>query len=109
MLEVICAVKDCEPVTEEELKLCVCCLSAKLHFAERERDKFVELIKENKPRQLLDFRVACVEKDREITFKSNKMPMDEYLGPGNIPGTPEQRGRMQWAKNVFKQATGETI
>lgn len=109
MLEVICAVKDCEPVTEEELKLCVCCLAAKLHFAEHERDKLVELIEENKPKHLLDFRVGCIKREKEIAFKSSKMPMDEYLGPRNTPGTPEQKVEMKWAKDLFEKATGQKI
>ena len=114
MLEIICAVKDCETVTEEELRLCVRCLSAKLHLAKHDRDKFVEIIDSSEvidqlAAMRLKFRSGLVKIERELSFKSDKIPMDEYLGPRNIPGTTEQRADMKWAKTVFEKSTGKTL
>ena len=42
----------------------------------------------------------------ESRFKSIKMPVDKYLGPGNIPGSPEQVERLRMGKAIVKKVTG---
>lgn len=42
-------------------------------------------------------------------FQANKKSPKEWLGPNNIPGSPEQQERLKWAKDLYKTITGEKI
>lgn len=52
----------------------------------------------------------CVEWGTvERMFAAQKKTPQEWLGPGNIPGSPEQRQRLAWGKKVYEKATGEKL
>jgi hypothetical protein len=108
-LQIILAVKECEPVTEEELKLALCAMSGIEHFLNQSLKKLIQSIREGKPEARLKMQAEFEWRTIERMFKAIKTPPDEWLGPGNTPGTEENRERMAWAKKVFKKATGEDL
>ena len=106
-LQIIIAVKEQRPATEEELRLCVVALSAMQTMDHMQTRQLIEAVLDG--RGSAKFRAECMRREAEIRFKSLKMPVEEYLGPDNIPGTPENGRLVSMAKNVFKQATGEDL
>jgi hypothetical protein len=102
--EIVIAVQDCEPCTDEELRMCVMALHFRNHNATRDMDELCELVKCDDAKA--KFRAAFWTRENESRFRGNKMPVDEFLGPGNIPWNDEYKARMKMAKNVFKKATG---
>lgn len=105
-LETIRAVKECEQVTEEELRLSLCALSAIEHFLREDLIRLIEAIREGKPTHLLKMKAEFAQGTIDRMFTALKTPPDKWLGPNNIPGTPENNERMRIAKNIFKKATG---
>ena len=102
--EIVIAVKESQAVDETELRYCVLALSAMEHFARHALDELVDAVLAK--RKKADWLAAFSHNEREHKFQSKKMPVDEYLGPGNIPGNPEYEQRMKMSKAIFKKATG---
>lgn len=107
LLQIIIAVKDQTSVTEEELKLAVIALSGMETMDQRALRDLAEKIIEGSP--IAKMKASFILRESEIRFKSKKMPVDKYLGPSNIPGTPENDKFVRMAKNIFKKATGEDL
>ena len=102
--EITIAVTECEPCTEQELRLCVAALKARVYFAEKSAGDMAEAIgKGMGPAKLL---AGFWNNESETRFRGMKMPVDEYLGPNNTPGTPEHAKRNELHKAIFKKATG---
>lgn len=108
-LEIIIAVKDCEDVTEQELKYALLAMSAMNHFAEEDLRALTDAVQVGNP-QVIKLRTGFASdgQSRRLDL-SMKMPVDEYLGPGNIPGTPEYNQRMEFSKSLYKQIFGEDL
>jgi len=106
--EIIIAVDECDPCTEEELRLCIASMKARLYFAEDAADKMAAAIESDKSTANLrsKLRAGFWKNEAETRFQSMKMPVDEYLGAGNTPGTPEHAERLRIGKAIFKKATG---
>lgn len=102
-LEIIIAVKECESVTEEELKLALVAMSSIEYFVENELTELVEAILADKPIKL---KAQFAKGTLERMFFAKKKSPDEWLGPDNIPGTPEQKANLALGKKIFKNATG---
>ena len=102
--EIVIAVKESQPATDQELRYCILALSAMNHFANNDLDNLIDAVLEKKP--LATVRAEISKRGRERRFQSNKMPVDQYLGLGNIPGNPEYEQRMKMSKALFKKATG---
>lgn len=103
--EIRIAVSECEPCTDTELRLCIAAMGGQLHFAINASDRMSEAIEsDNKVQRLC--RAGFWRDGAERRFQSNKMPVDKYLGPGNIPGSPEQVERLKVGKAIVKKATG---
>lgn len=102
--QIVIAVQESQPATDLELRYCVLALSAMEHFARHALDELVDavLAKEKKA----DWLAAFSHNERERRFQSAKMPVDQYLGPNNTPGTPEYEAGMKMSKAIFKKATG---
>lgn len=107
ILEVIVAVQEQQPATEEELRLTVVALSAMLHLVERSGREVAEAVRDGKPSAKM--RADFFLRDHEIRFKSRKMTPADYLGPDHTPGEPENERLRKMAKAVFEKATGETL
>lgn len=106
-LEIILAVKGQQPATDEELRLAVVALSAMETMDQMSMRKLAEAVQDGKP--TAKFLAGCALREAEIRFKSMKMPVDQYLGPSNIPGTPENTANVKMAKAIFKKATGQDL
>ena len=109
--EIVCAVKDCQPVTEEELRLALVALSAIDLFTRRDCGELVDQILApcNEPGLRLRaarLRAHGAKRALEDSFQALKTAPDKYLGPCHMPGTPEHAAGMRVAKAVFKKATG---
>lgn len=101
---IIIAVQECEPCTEQELRLCIMSLKARLYFAEKAADDMAEAIDNGQAKAKL--RAGFWKNDAESRFKSIKMPVDKYLGLGNTPGTPEYADRLRLSKAILKKVMG---
>lgn len=106
--EIIIAVKNCEPATEQELRLCVASLDSIEYTTNRNLENLSSAIVEGR-----EFSIGLYQKEairwQETRFNVFKGTPDKWLGPGNTPGTPEQRQRIATAKAIFKAATGEQL
>lgn len=105
-LEIIIAVQESQPATEEELRLALLALSGINHFIQHDLDDIVEAITEQKPFAILKMKAEFSKGTRERLFQGIKKDPREWLGPGNTPGNPEYESRRELAKKVFKRATG---
>jgi hypothetical protein len=105
-LEIIIAVKESQPVTEEELRLALLALSGINHFVEHDLNGLIEAIEAGKPAPFLKMKAEFCKGTRERLFQGIKKDPREWLGPGNIPGNPEYEARMKIGKAIFKKATG---
>ena len=106
--KIIVAVQENQPVTEEELRFTILAFSAMEFLNSRVIERLVAAI-DAKHQFSMDLWSTHAKKEFEIRSKSNKMPPDEYLGPGYIPGTPEYEQRRSIAKKVFEKVTGEKL
>ncbi len=106
--DIMIAVRECDPCTDNELRLCITSLQARLYFAEKAADDMVEAIEAAVDGKAASakLRAGFWRNEAEMRFQSIKMPVDEYLGPGNTPGTPEYAERLSLSKAIVKQATG---
>lgn len=104
------AVQEADPnITDEELRLCIEAQRNIEHFYKHALIDLIEAIRQGKPANLLKMKAEFAWGTVERMFEASKKPPSEWLGPENIPGTPEQQSRLKWAKGVFKKATGEEI
>jgi hypothetical protein len=77
-------------------------LEARLYFAEKAANDMAKAIgNEQRDGKL---RAMFWRDGVESRFRSIKMPVDEYLGRGNTPGTPEHAARLGVIKAVLKKA-----
>lgn len=104
--EIMIAVSECEPCTDEELRFCISALGAMLHFAKIAADDMAEGIEGDGTSLKHKVCAKLWKQNAEGRFKSIKMPVDQYLGPGNIPGSPEQVERLRIGKALVKKVTG---
>ena len=105
-LEIIIAVKESQPSTEEELRLALLAMNSIEHFLNNDLQKLIECIRQYRPMGSLKMQAEFAWGTIERMFNAEKMPPDEWLGPGNIPGTPQYERRLELGKAIFKQATG---
>ena len=105
-LDIIIAVKDNEPATDEELRLALCALSGIEHFIRQDLTKLIQAIRDDKPTGYLKAKAEFAWGTIERMFTAKKKPPDQWLGPGGIPGTPENVERMKFGRKLFKAATG---
>ncbi len=104
------AVQEADPdITDEELRLCIEVQRGIKHFYERGMLRLIEAIRGDKPISMLKMIAEFEWGTHERMFNAAKKPPTEWLGPQNIPGSPEQKKRLQWAKKVFEKATGEKL
>lgn len=103
-VEIIIAVKECQPVTEDELKLALLAQSGIEHFTREALLDLIEAIRTDKPTVKMKAEFAWGTADR--MWNAGKKPPDEWLGPANIPGSPEYAERLAFGKALFKKATG---
>jgi len=109
-LQIQIAVKEADPdITDEELRLCVEATCSIEYFYKSELEKLIEAIRSDEPPQMLKMKAEFAWGTIERMFAAQKKSPAEWLGPNNIPGSPEQRRRLAWAKKVFEKATGEKL
>lgn len=87
------AVQEGEPLTEEEMRLCIESQRTIICYYEK----------------VLDGLVMAIREARVQMFEARKMLPQDWLGPDNIPGTPEYKKKLELAKRLFEKATGETL
>jgi hypothetical protein len=98
-LEIIIAVKECAPVTEEELKLALIVMCNVEHFVRRDLTALAQAVKGGRPSVKLI--AASAEKTLESMFYARKKDPAEWLGPADTPGTEEFRRRYAGAKALL--------
>lgn len=109
-LQIQIAVKEADPnITDEELRLCIVSQCSIEYFYKKALLDLIEAIREKKPIGLINMRAEFAWRTHERMFNAVKKPPKQWLSAGDIPGTPENKARMDWAKKVFKAATGEDL
>lgn len=99
--EIIIAVKESQPATDEELRLALLVMSNIDYFVEGKLRELIEAIEEDKPSTKSRARFA---KDTlEGMFLARKKPPKDWLGPENTPGTPEYERRYAMAMKLGKK------
>ncbi len=110
ILEIQIAVKEAEEnISDEELRLCVESLSSIEHFYRTALIDLIGVIREGKPEVLLKMKAEFAWGTVERMFAAQKKTPAEWLGPGNIPGTPEHRQRLAFGKKLYEKATGQKL
>ena len=104
--QIICAVKDCQPVMEDELCLALLAMESIEFFVQDELGNLIEAIEKGQSPTLLRLRAKNAFKTIESMFRARKTEPDKWLGPAHTPGTPEHSAGVRMAKAVFKKATG---
>ena len=107
--EIICAVKDCQPATDEELRLALCAMESIKFFVYHELSNISAAIEKDYSPKVLKFRAKSAFRLLEDMFQAGKTPPDKWLGPAHIPGTPENKEQVRMARAVFKAATGKEL
>lgn len=111
-LDIVVAVMECQPLTEEELRMAVHALANIDYLVRKELEDLIEAVEESEilnQGEFIEFpavRAKAAKQVREVLFQALKKPPREWLGPGNIPGTPEFQERVRIGKMIVKKATG---
>ncbi len=106
--EIVIAVQEQQPATDQELRYALLAMNALEYSACREIESLIKGLESDKP-AVQKFILQDAKGFQERRFNSQKLPLDVYLGPGNIPGTKENTERRKMAKAVLKAATGIEI
>jgi len=101
-LEIIIANQENKPCTMQELSLALEALRNIRHVEHQELKRLIEVVRNERPTAKM--RAEFAWKTIENMFTAIKKPPDEWLGPANIPGNPEQVKRLEWAKNIARKA-----
>ena len=107
--EIIIAVKDCEPVTDQELKLALVAMAGIQYFLKSDLQTLVDLSLGDAPSGRIKMRAEFAKQTIDRMFKAIKTPPDKWLGEDGIPGTEANRSRMEMGKAIFKAATGQDL
>ena len=109
-LDIAIAVKEAEKgITDEELRLCIAAMSGIEHFYRTALIDLIEVIREGKPQAMVKLKADFAWGTVERMFEAQKKPPAEWLGPQNIPGTPEHDERLKLMKRIYEKATGEKL
>jgi hypothetical protein len=103
----IIAVTECKPCTDEELRFCISALTAMLHFAEKAANEMSDGIEGGGTSLKHKVCSKLWHENAEGRFKAIKMPVDKYLGTGNMPGSPEQVERMRFGKALIEKVLSD--
>ena len=110
ILDIQIAVKDGEPnITDEELRLCIVAQCSIEYFYQKALLDLIEIIREERPALFMKIKAEFAWNTYESMFEAAKKTPKQWLSPADIPGTPANKERMEWAKKVFKVATGEDL
>jgi hypothetical protein len=100
-LEIIIAVKESKPATEDELRLALLVMSNMEHLVRRELEALAAAVEQDKPSAKL--RVGFARKTLETMFYARKKDPLEWLGPENTPGNPEYERRYAMAIKLLEK------
>lgn len=105
--KIVIAVQESQSATEDELRLALISLN-NLYFLMREKYSHLSkaVLDGRKYPGILAQTSECI---MESSIKSNSLTPAEFLGPNNIPGTPENNRNRKMSKSIFKAATGQDI
>ena len=97
--EILIANQENQPVTQEEYRFGMEALRNVEHVVRQDLKRLIEAVNTDKPSARM--RAKFSEETLEMLFRAGKKPPDEWLGPTNIPGAPEQVERLNWAKKLL--------
>lgn len=101
------AVQEADPdITDEELRLCIEAQRNIEHFYRRDILDLIEAIRGDINPAILKMKAEAAWKSHERLWEAAKKPPAEWLGPNNIPGSPEQKRRLAWAKRAGTEDGG---
>lgn len=104
--EIVCAVKECKPATEEELRMALMVMCSTEHFLKLYVQRTLEAMEAGKPSAAM-WAGEAKRFMQETLFKMHKMDPLQCLGPANTPGNPEHdrfyRAGMALVDRLFKE------
>lgn len=103
--EIIVAVKECEPCTDEELRMALMALSGIEYFSNSKLRKLAEAVAKGHP-TVVQIELASAKAWQESRFAAERQDPLVWLGPPWTPGTPEYAERLASDKAILKAATG---
>jgi len=107
-LEIEIAASDNAPATEQELRYALVARRVMYSMVTRSLRALAELVlvPAGVDRASPRFKARCADELLDTLFKSQKMPVDKYLGADGIPGSPERKKAIATGKAIFRAATG---
>lgn len=106
--EVIIAVQEQQPCSEQELRLTLLALEYMRSHLDRQMHALVEKVIAEDWRGA-KFKAEFEKLEHEHRFSDMKVTAEHYLGPGLTPGTPDNIRAINSGKALFKKATGLDI
>jgi hypothetical protein len=104
-LEIIIAVKESQPATEEELRLALLVMSSIDHFVRHDLHELAEAVEAG--RLSATWRAKEAMGTLERMFHARKQDPREWLGPDNIPGNPAYEQRYRAAMRLLEKVEQE--
>lgn len=104
-LEIIIAVKECQPATDEELRLALIAMCNMEHFVRRDLESLADAVIAGQPSAML--RAASAKKTLDAMFYARKKSPAEWLGPEHTPGTPEFQRFYEAGKRLLEKIEGQ--
>jgi hypothetical protein len=108
-LKICIAVKEDRPATEQELRYALEAMGSIETFITDTLRNLLQAIEDGKGMGDLRCRASLARGTLDRMFDARKKPVDEWLGPDNLPGSPTQQERLAWGKRLFKAATGQDL
>lgn len=106
MLQIAIAIQDGQDVTLEEAKLACLAYSHMQSTTERELRELVEKVK-GKSNWATMMKVASIESSFTSRFQGRKLPVDKFLGPNWMPGTPENDAIRKASDAILAKFAGD--
>lgn len=105
-LEIEIDVSEDSPVTEQELRYALFALGHMYSLVKGQFRALLDSVEGHHSNELLQLKARHSRDLLERMFQARKKSVDEWLGPENIPGSPEQQRRLRLGKTIVKRATG---
>lgn len=101
-IEIIMALNDSQPVTDEESSLALLALDRMHYFLSKALNDLIEAVQGDRPSAKL--RAAFAADTRDRMFQAMKRDPKVWLGSSGIPGTPDHDRSLVIARNIARDS-----
>jgi hypothetical protein len=107
--EIAIAVSECQPLTDEELRLGLHAIANIEYFTRRALDDVIKAVEEDRPVAFIKIKAGFAKQTRDDMWRAWGKQPKEWLGASHTPGTPEHSEQLRLGKAIFKKATGTDL